>query len=215
LGKSELKNDYYDTKIILFQVGNKDIQFVIDVRKVNIECLFPFLTSKRITKVGQNIKYDICVIYTNYNIKLNCVYDTMLASQILSTGLELKHGLYEITERYLNYRPDRNLSLFMPPITKTIRTTFNLSTPISEAQYAYAALDVELTHKLYEVTRKLLIQNNLYRTAIFENFYVLVLADMELQGIPFDREAWLVLADKVGEKIELANTKLKEYGNIN
>ena len=212
-------NSPFGSKIVLFQIGNDAIQYVINAESVDITLLLKLISKPKYLKIGQNIKYDYKVIRTNYNIILNNVWDTMIASQLLSTGLDLKHSLYDISERYLNYRPDgktskktTQLSLF-ENIDKDIRTTFDGE--ITEAHIEYAAKDVELTHQLYDKLKTLLSTEGLSLLARREFEFSLVLGDMELNGMPLNTEKWLKLAEEVKERCNNALQKLKDVADIN
>ncbi|NQU54403.1 MAG: DNA polymerase I, partial [Bacteroidetes bacterium] len=64
---------------------------------------------ENITKIGQNIKYDILML-SNYGIELKGkLYDTMLAHYLIQP--DLKHGLDMLCLQYLNYEkvPTENL----------------------------------------------------------------------------------------------------------
>ena len=50
--------DPHVSKIVMFQIGTKERQFVIDTRVVDITPILPILTDHKIMLVGQNIKFE-------------------------------------------------------------------------------------------------------------------------------------------------------------
>ncbi len=50
--------DFTCKKLIMFQIGDKDRQYVIDTRTVSIEPLKQILESNEITKIFHNAKFD-------------------------------------------------------------------------------------------------------------------------------------------------------------
>jgi len=60
--------DPYLSKIVMLQIGDKNTQFVIDVRTVDIKLLYPVLVNPNVLLVGQNIKFEYKHLLHNYNI---------------------------------------------------------------------------------------------------------------------------------------------------
>ena len=51
--------DYTNDNVILFQIGDKDKQFLIDTRDIMIDELSDILTSRNIIKIFHNAKFDV------------------------------------------------------------------------------------------------------------------------------------------------------------
>ena len=92
----------YLSKIVMLQIGDKNTQFVIDVRTVDIKLLYPVLVNPNVLLVGQNIKFEYKHLLHNYNIKINNLYDTMIVEQILHNGLNVPVSLKELNKKYLD-----------------------------------------------------------------------------------------------------------------
>ena len=90
---------HLDDSMIMFQIGDDRMQFVIDTRYVSILPLRDILEDISIVKVLHNVKFDYKFLLTS-NIRLNNVWDTMLTSQVLK--------MYNIL---YNYMSTRNLSV--------------------------------------------------------------------------------------------------------
>ncbi len=63
----------------------------------------PAFDAPAITKIGQNLKYDLLVL-KKYNFDVvGPLFDTMLAHYLLEP--EMRHGMDALAEVYLNYTP--------------------------------------------------------------------------------------------------------------
>jgi ribonuclease D len=94
--------DFTKEKLLMLQIGDRDLQFVIDVRYVDISVLTPILESEHILKIFQNVKFDYKFIL-NEGIVLENVYDTMLVEKILYCGYpDVRVSLADICRRRLN-----------------------------------------------------------------------------------------------------------------
>ncbi len=68
-----------------------------------LEILRPVFENEAITKIGQNVKYDMLVL-KNYGIEIKgTLYDTMLAHYLIEP--EGKHSMDWLAQQYLNYMP--------------------------------------------------------------------------------------------------------------
>jgi len=97
---------------------------------------------ENVTKIGQNIKYDILML-SNYNIEVKGkLYDTMLAHYLIQP--DLKHNLDLLCKIYLNYEkvPTENLIGKKGKNQKTMR-----SVPVEKLR-DYSCEDADLTLQL-------------------------------------------------------------------
>ena len=102
------------------------------------------LEDPRITKVGQNIKYDLQVL-ENYDVHLaGPLFDTMLAHYLLQP--ELRHGMDYMAETVLGYRPVSITTLIGP---KGKNQKGMREVPVEEVA-VYAAEDADITWQLHE-----------------------------------------------------------------
>lgn len=133
-----------------------------------------------IKKVCQNGKYDIAVLRSIGIEVKNFYFDTMLASYVLDA--DQKHGMDDLSEKYLNYSPI--------PISTLIGEKKD-PTKIFEAEASilsnYASEDADITYKLYEKLDKELKKTGIEKVAYDIEFpLVPVLEDMENEGIKID-----------------------------
>ena len=94
--------DFTCKKMIMFQIGDADNQYIIDTRFVSIEPLRDVLESKQIIKIFHNAKFDYKFIKKWSNIACEGIYDTFLVELVISCGKSLGYGLKDLCERYLN-----------------------------------------------------------------------------------------------------------------
>lgn len=158
----------------------------------------------------QNVTFDYSVFKIN-GVVLNNVYDTMLAEQVLTSGLSAEsgyHGLQAIIHRR-----------FGVLISKDEQTTFDQVEPYTDDQIKYAAID---TLKLGTIRTMQLSEMNsedarinqrgnkgLRKTSWWENEYSLASADMEMAGVRIHSEKWDSIEDSV------MPTYLQELDNLN
>ena len=145
-----------------------------------IKLFKPVFENNKIKKVCQNGKFDIGVMrYHGINVK-NFYFDTMLASYVLDP--DEKHGMDELSEKYLNYKPIPILDLIGSK--KTPEKIFEIDpNQLSD----YSCEDADITYRLYELLRKELKNENVEKLAFDVEFpLVPVLEDMERTGVKID-----------------------------
>ncbi|QAR30032.1 DNA polymerase I [Ornithobacterium rhinotracheale] len=146
-----------------------------------IEILRPVLESPEILKIGQNLKYDIKVLF-KYHIQLSVpLYDTMVAHYLINP--DMRHNMDILAETYLNYKPVSIESL----IGKKGKNQKSFDqVPLNE-QTEYAVEDTDVTLQLKEVFKSKI--EKIKAQKLFNEVempLVKVLADMEKEGISLD-----------------------------
>ncbi|HEX3009484.1 MAG TPA: DNA polymerase I, partial [Bacteroidales bacterium] len=141
------------------------------------------LEDESITKIGQNIKFDI-LVFKNYSVEVKGkIFDTMLAHYLIEP--EQRHNMTYLSEKYLKYTP--------VPIEDLIgkgKIQINMSSVPMESISQYAAEDADVTYQLKVILEKELADKSL--TTLAEDIempLVPVLADIEAEGINLDRSA--------------------------
>lgn len=175
--------DPYTSKIVMFQIGDLDRQYVIDHRVVSIKLLLPLLTSNDIVKVGHNIKFEYKHILHNYNIKLVNVYDTQIVEQILHCGLkDIRFSLLELNKRYLNIQVDKSTRLEFLTIG---------SKPFTYRHIKYGAEDIINPLTIKPIQESEVLKKQLQNTVSLEMKFLPVLGDIEYKGMNFNKDKWL------------------------
>jgi len=183
--------DFTTKKMIMFQIGDENQQFVIDTRRVSIEPLRNILQNKNILKIFHNAKFDYKFIKKWSDIICEGIYDTYLVERVLNCGKQnYGYGLKDVCKRYLDVDLD-----------KEVRSKFIglASKPFTDNQIVYGAKDVEYLIKIRTHQLPLVDRNQLNKVIDLENEVVLAFADIEYNGLDLDSESW--------KKIEKVNTE--------
>jgi DNA-directed DNA polymerase len=146
-----------------------------------LEIFRPFFENSSITKIGQNLKYDIKVL-AKYNIQvLGNLFDTMIAHYLLNP--DGKHNMDILSENYLHYSPISIETL----IGKKGKGQLSMRQVPPLEQKEYAVEDTDVTLQLKNIFEQQLQKYNAEKLfSQIESPLVQVLADMELEGIRID-----------------------------
>ena len=145
-----------------------------------VAALKPVLEDRSILKIGQNLKYDMGMLF-RYGITLAPIDDTMLMSYALD-GVR-NNGMDALSEAWLGHKP---ISFSELAGTGKAQKTFDQLDITAAARYA--AEDADITLRLWHVLKPRLVAENattLYET--LERPLAPVLARMEARGISVDR----------------------------
>ena len=143
----------------------------------------PLYEDSTITKIGQNIKYDLEVL-RRYDVKLaGPLFDTMIAHYLLQP--ELRHNMDYMAEIFLNYQTI-HIDELIGPKGKKQKSMRDLP---PEEVYEYAAEDADITLRLKNVLEPKLKESGV--EALFHQIempLIPVLAEMEMNGVLIDTE---------------------------
>lgn len=147
-----------------------------------LEPLRSIFASTNISKIGQNLKFDISML-TSYGFEVNgFLIDTMILHYLLES--DERHSMDYLSEKYLNYIPISIEDLIGKGAKQTTMDTVDV-----EIVAEYAAEDADVTYRLKEILwpaceKEGLIE--LYKT--IEEPLIKVLIDMERAGITIDTD---------------------------
>jgi DNA polymerase I-like protein with 3'-5' exonuclease and polymerase domains len=137
------------------------------------------LSAPRPIKIAHNAKFDSKWVKLKLGVEVNGIFDTLLASQIVSAGdTEDRHGLDVVVARYLNETVDKAERLS------------DWSGELSESQLEYAARDATVLPPLREKLIERLRADALLKVAQLEFECVLPIAAIELSGFYLDEHRW-------------------------
>jgi len=196
--------DPYLARLRLIQLASPDGVFLIDLnhfangdmtRSEELAPLRRLLSAPRPIKIAHNAKFDAKFLKHNLGVDLVGLFDTLLASQLVSAGdIEERHGLDAIAGRYLNEAVDKSERLS------------NWEFELSEAQLEYAARDAAVLIPLREKLVDRIKSLGLIQCAQLEFECVMPVVDLELAGFYMDKHRWLEqLAIVEEQRGEVAN----------
>ncbi|HEX8890874.1 MAG TPA: ribonuclease D, partial [Pyrinomonadaceae bacterium] len=158
--------DPYAGRLRLIQLAAPDGVRVIDLDRFNdgdlktSDALAPLrelLAAARPVKIAHNCKFDAKWVKHTLGVEVGGLFDTLLASQIVSAGdTDERHGLEAVAARYLNETIDKAERLS------------DWSGELSESQLRYAALDASVLIPLREKLLDRLKADALLRCAQLE-----------------------------------------------
>lgn len=175
-----------------------------------LEIFRPFFENSSITKIGQNLKYDIKVL-AKYNIQvLGNLFDTMIAHYLLNP--DAKHNMDILSENYLHYSPISIETL----IGKKGKGQLSMRQVPPQEQKEYAVEDTDVTLQLKNIFEQQLQKYNAEKLfSQIESPLVQVLADMELEGIRIDVPFLKSLSDDIEKDIfSLQQAVYEQAGEI-
>ena len=153
-----------------------------DARSIATE-FKPVLEHEGISKIGQNIKYDVLVLKW-YGIQVKgSLFDTMMAHYVIDP--DTRHGMDILSENYLGYKPVSITTLIGPKG----KNQGNMRDVEIEKIKEYAAEDADITLQLkaiFEPKLKQVESEKLINE--IEHPLIYVLADMEFEGVKIDHD---------------------------
>jgi DNA polymerase-1 len=179
---------------------------VLDAATV-LEALRPALTDPAVTKVGQNLKYDLQVLWNAGARIEGPIFDTLIAAALLRPERRA-NGLDALARDLLGLEviPTQQL------IGKGKQQKSMLEVPLDELA-EYAAEDADVTWRLYELLRDELegAPDDLRRLVHELEFpLVRVLARMEARGVKLDLELLAETAERLQARIDQLRVEIQQ-----
>ncbi len=176
-------------------VGHKTGEPQLPLKQV-IDALRPAMTNPDISKYGHNVKYDYVVLRRHGLDFAPIAFDTMVAEWLRdpsSRNLGLKNLAWT------------TLKIEMTTIEKLIGSGKNQVTmaqvPVAHAA-AYAAADVDMTHRLVRVLEPDLREKNAWDLMVnLEMPLIPVLADVETHGVLLDTQFLGEMSNELGDSL--------------
>ncbi|MCP9493445.1 MAG: DNA polymerase [Pyrinomonadaceae bacterium MAG19_C2-C3] len=181
--------DPYDGRVRLIQFAAQDAVYIIDLDRfrgagdmAHVESLAPLrqlLAAARPVKIAHNAKFDAKWIRHTLGVELGGIFDTLLASQLISAGSsDDRHSLEAVVGRYLGQALDKSSQLS------------DWSGELSDTQLEYAGRDASVLLPLRERMITKLKAEDLVRVAQLEFECVMPVAALELAGFYLDAARW-------------------------
>ena len=179
--------DFTCKKLIMFQIGDRDRQYVIDTRVVDISPLKEVLESNKVVKVLHNAKFDYKFIKKWAGISMEEIYDTFLAERVINCGKQdYGYSLSRCVERYIGVTLDK----------ETRNKFIGLQgQPFTVDQITYGANDVVYLLDIRDKQQAKIHSLELQQVARLENAVVKVFAEIEYEGLDIDKDKWTAMAE--------------------
>lgn len=205
---------FINQKLRTIQIGDRNEQYVIDLLGFAgtpealsasqgnygesaelllgpvIRTLRPYLENYSITKVGVNLESDYKALRWCLGIRMKGMYDCHLAEKNLLAGLvhfmqKGKWAFEDLVRKYIGMELQD---------TETGKT-FDLSTPLTETQITYVALDVRLPMAVRNGQLREVRAAGLEAAVRIDCDAISPFSEMYLSGIGIDKDAWQKLID--------------------
>ncbi len=164
----------------------------------------PLFECEKISKIGQNIKFDL-IILSQINIEVKGqLLDTMILHYLLDP--ESRHNMSYLAQRYLNYKPIEIETLIGRGARQLSMDQVSLPL-IAE----YAAEDADVTLRLKNVLYPLVCEAGVEKLYFdIEEPMIRVLTDMELTGVKIDTEALGHYAIELNERLTNLEKEIRD-----
>lgn len=174
-----------------------------------LERFRPVFESEHITKIGQNIKYDLNIL-KNYGLDLKGpLFDTMLAHYLIEP--DLRHNMDYLSGIYLNYEPVSIETL----IGKKGKNQLSMRDVALDKIKEYAAEDADITWQLKQKLNPELDARE--ARTLFESLEVPlihVLSDMELEGIRINPDFLKNYSNELEGEISILEKRILELAGV-
>lgn len=197
--------DPHSHNVILMQIGNKDVQYLIDTREVEVDRLKERFEDESSRKFLQNAIFDYKMVLGNFGIHVEGMRDTMIAELLLTCGYQ-KYGfsMEDQALKYLSVQLDKRMQ----------KSFINHHGQFSMQQLKYAAMDCIIPDHVLRYQWKLLEREKLKRAFMIECDAIPAFGDMEYYGLLLDTEQWLSNISKEEKELEVAmSTFMEAAGN--
>ena len=182
--ETNVTDRYNERELYVIQLGDiqGDVQIVIDFLDISadIKNILLGLFKSKTNFYCQNGKFEYTVIYKHFKVYIKNFVDTMLASQLLSAGLDTPKGFNGLAGML-----ERTLGVV---VSKEEQTTFTTE-QMTPSQLVYAAADCIYLGQLMAYMMPSLKRWKLLKVFKLENKTIRPLGDMTINGIEIDVKA--------------------------
>jgi len=157
--------------LVQLSSGN-EICHLVQIQNISLKPknLIKLLKNNKILKIFHYARFDVGILKHTFNININNIYCTKIASKLTRTFTE-KHGYQDLCKDLLNKK-----------ISKTEQTTDWGLKKLTLSQQKYAATDVLYLHKLKNELDKMLIRENRVKLAQACFDFIKIRTDLDLSG---------------------------------
>ncbi len=180
-----------------------------DEAKQRLAFFKPVFESENITKICQNLKYDLSILRL-YGLDFKGpVFDTMLAHYLIEP--DLRHGMDYLSDTYLNYEPVSIETL----IGKKGKNQLSMRNVDLEKVKEYAVEDTDITLQLKQILAPQLKEREAEKLLFeLEQPLIPVLAAMEYEGIHVDENFLRAYSIELQEEIQSLEIKIIDLAGV-
>ena len=161
------------------------------------DVLKALLEDETILKVGQNIKYDACVLKRHGVTLKGISFDTMVASYVINPGLR-QHNLDALSQHYLNHK----MISYRDVVGKGKNARGFAEVSVAKA-CEYSCEDADMTLRLRSIlAEKIRDEENEALFNDLEMKLVPVLLDMEMTGIKIDSTLFEAMSAEFADEMK-------------
>ena len=188
--------DPYTCKFYTLQLGDRDVQYVVDLSTIDIQEYKNLLETKEL--IGHNFKFDLRFLY-HQRIVPTRVYDTFLGEKTSRLGIESHRcSLAACVDRHCG-------------ITLSKEERANITGRLTEGFVKYSAYDVKYLHEIKSKQNFNQFTEGTDVSIQLDNRFVLVLAYIEYCGMKLDVEQWTKKIEKVQVQADEAVEALNKF----
>jgi DNA polymerase I-like protein with 3'-5' exonuclease and polymerase domains len=188
--------DPYTCKFYTLQLGDRDVQYVVDLSTIDIQEYKNLLETKEL--IGHNFKFDLRFLY-HQRIVPTKVYDTFLGEKTSRLGIESHRcSLAACVDRHCG-------------ITLSKEERANITGRLTEGFVKYSAYDVKYLHEIKSKQNFNQFTEGTDVSIELDNRFVLVLAYIEYCGMKLDVEQWTKKIEKVQVQADEAVEALNKF----
>lgn len=188
--------DPYTCKFYTLQLGDREVQYVIDLSTIDIQEYKNLLETKEL--IGHNFKFDLRFLY-HQRIVPTRVYDTFLGEKTARLGIESHRcSLAACVQRHCG-------------VTLSKEERANITGRLTEGFVKYSAYDVKYLHEIKSKQNFTQLTEGTDVSMALDNRFVLVLAYIEYCGMKLDVEQWTKKIEKVQLQADKAVEELNKF----
>ncbi len=188
--------DPYTCKFYTLQLGDREVQYVIDLSTIDIQEYKNLLETKEL--IGHNFKFDLRFLY-HQRIVPTRVYDTFLGEKTARLGIESHRcSLAACVQRHCG-------------VTLSKEERANITGRLTEGFVKYSAYDVKYLHEIKSKQNFTQLTEGTDVSMALDNRFVLVLAYIEYCGMKLDVEQWTKKIEKVQIQADEAVEELNKF----
>jgi len=194
--------DPHSCDILMLQVGDMEVQYVVDCRYVEVPEKIKELICDG-NALGANLKFEYKFFLGSWKKRMSEITDVIIQEMILECGKKsFGFSLAALVKKYLN--------IDLPKATRLEFLSIGM-TPFSPRHLVYGAEDIKMPILVNEKQQILIEEQNLQRTVYLENKEAAVVGEMEFNGLFVDSKRWEDLAIENTMKMRQYKEKLDSY----